>query len=80
MLFQSSGTVDACRILITREADKGGVGLVRMKSVEEATNAINMWNMKTPPGSHIILSVTYADTTIEKERKEKKKSLTKTTR
>lgn len=73
-LFQTCGNVVECRVLQSRDPERGGVGLVRMAAVCEAAAAIQSYNNRTPPGGTVVMSVTFADTKDEKERKLKRKA------
>lgn len=73
-LFATCGAVVECRVLQSRDPERGGVGLVRMSAVGEAALAIQTYNNRAPPGGTVIMSVTFADTKDEKERKLKRKT------
>ncbi|GMH32581.1 hypothetical protein BSKO_00415 [Bryopsis sp. KO-2023] len=74
ILFESCGKVVECRVLQSRDPERGGVGLVRMSAVAEATLSIQSFHNRAPPGGSIVMSVTYADTKEEKERKIRKRT------
>lgn len=74
-LFVPFGGVIDCRILHNGEGQRGAGALVRMASVEEATQAINGLNGQRPTGGSDILLVRYADTEEEKARRKDKKKV-----
>lgn len=72
-LFAPYGSVLSCRLLHHGDGIRGAGALVRMSSVQEATQAITSLNGKTPQGSNEVLLVRYADSVEEKARRKARK-------
>jgi RNA recognition motif-containing protein len=75
-LFEPFGSVHTCRVLHHGDlTGLGGAALIRLSSVEEATNAIRDLNGHQIPGSYHPLIVKYADNSEAKAKKSATRSL-----
>ena len=69
-LFAPFGSIQDCRLLHSGDGSRGVGALVRMGSVDEATQAIEALNNRVPTGGATLqLLVRYADTAEEKRAK-----------